>query len=139
MMLDENDVIVALSTFLKSQGYSVAQQLHTTEKGVDLVAIHPSGPRLHVEAKGGTSSRQGSNRYGKPYTQSQVFDRVSKGFYSTVLLRATVPAGDEVAMAVPDTVHFRKYLAPIAKVAHGLQIHLILVGNESQVEYLPTR
>ena len=138
-MLDENHVIIALSTFLKRQGFSIAQQLHTTEKGVDLVAIHPSGSRLHVEAKGGTSSRQGSNRYGKPYTQSQVFDRVSKGFYSTVLLRATVPASDVVAMAVPDTVHFRKYLAPIAKVAHGLQIHLILVGDKGQVEYLHTR
>lgn len=136
MMLDENDVIQVLAEFLQSQRYIITQQLHTSEKGVDLIATHSSGRRLHVEAKGGTSSVSGSNRFGKPYTQSQVFDRVSKGFYSTVLLRATVPTADEVALAVPDTPRFRKYLQPISAIAKSLQIQIILVGDAKRVEYL---
>lgn len=135
-MLDENDVIEALAAHLQREGYEIIQRLHTTEKGIDLVAVRTSGVRLHVEAKGGTSSKEGSNRFGKPYTQSQVFDRVSKGFYSAVALRAKIPSSDEVALAVPDTPVFRKYLVPIAGISSNLNIQIILVSGSGQVEHL---
>jgi hypothetical protein len=133
-MLDENDVIGALAEYLKRDGYDVLKQLHTTEKGVDLIARRGKlGPFLHVEAKGGTSSRQGSNRFGKPYTQSQVFDRVSKGFYTAVLLRSKNPLPDEVGLAVPDTPCFRDYLVPIVDIANILRIQIFVVRSKHEV------
>lgn len=135
MTLDENEVIKALAEHLKREGYEIVQMLHTTEKGVDLIAKHcQSGRSLHVETKGGTSSRPGSNRFGKPYTQSQVFDRVSKGFYTAILLRAKVQSTDDVALAVPDTPWFRDYLEPILSVAKTLNIGIFLIRSQLEVQ-----
>lgn len=136
-MLDENDVIEILSAHLKQEGYEILQALHTTEKGVDLIA-HKLGKagRLFVEAKGGTSSREGSNRFGKPYTKNQVFDRVSKGFYSVVRLCAEHPKPDEVAFAGPDTPWFREYLQPIIPTAEQLGIKIFLVSEDRSVSRL---
>ena len=41
----------------------------------------------------------------------------------------------KIALAVPDTFHFRRYLQPIAAVAKSLQIQIVLVGGAKQVEY----
>ena len=74
--LDENAVVAAVGKHLTLAGYEIKQQLGTTEHGIDVIALHPhSNVPVLVEAKGGTSSRLGSKRYGKPYTQNQVFDR----------------------------------------------------------------
>jgi len=136
-MLDENDVIEILSAYLKQEGYEILQALHTTEKGIDLIAHKPGMiGRLFVEAKGGTSSREGSNRFGKPYTKNQVFDRVSKGFYSVVLLRAEHLGPDEVAFAGPDTTWFREYLQPIIPTAEQLGIKIFLVSEDRSVSRL---
>lgn len=79
-MLNENDVVAAVCDYLKSQGYEIVQQCATTEQGIDIIARHPErSGRLLIEAKGGTSSREGSPRYDKGFSPSQVFDRVAKG------------------------------------------------------------
>ena len=69
-----------------------------------------------VEAKGGTSSRLGSPRFGQPYTQSQVFDRVAKGVFTCLELRARHPdrLNSQVILAVPEAPWFRHYLNPLA-------------------------
>ena len=87
-MLDENDITEAMSAFLISNGWQITQKLSTREKGVDLKAKKPDGSEIWVECKGGTSSFKGSNRFGKPYTPSQVFDRVSKGAYTAMCMQA---------------------------------------------------
>lgn len=137
MALDENQVIEILVEHLKHRGYEILRKAHTTEKGVDLLARHQTSAReLHIEAKGGTSSRRGSARFGKPYTQSQVLDRVSKGFYTAAALRTVVRTQDEVALAVPDTPHFRKYLEPVFHIAQQADIQILLVNPSGNVSYL---
>jgi hypothetical protein len=65
--MDENQIVAAVCAHLTSSGYSVELLLHTTEYGVNIVARHPATDRcVLVEAKGGTSSRDGGARYGKP-------------------------------------------------------------------------
>jgi len=68
--------------------------------------------RSQVEAKGATSSAQGSNRDGKPYSESQVFDRVAKGFSTVFRMQGECALNTRVVFAVPDTEWFRKYLDP---------------------------
>lgn len=117
--LDENAVVTAIGKHLTLSGYEIKQQLSTTEHGIDVIALHPhSNVRVLVEAKGGTSSRIGSERYGKPYTQNQVFDRVAKGVFTCLQLRTENPDKNmvRVILAIPEKPsHFKKYVASVAQ------------------------
>jgi len=116
--LDENAVVTAVGKHLTLAGYEIKQQLGTTEHGIDVIALHPhSNVRVLVEAKGGTSSRLGSKRYGKPYTQNQVFDRVAKGVFTCLQLRTENPDKNmvRVILAIPEKPsHFKRYVASVA-------------------------
>ena len=114
--MDENQVIEAVCRHLEKRGLVVKQRRHTTEHGVDVIAEDPrSGSTIYIEAKGGTSSRDGSARFGKPYTQTQVYDRVSKGVFTALQLRGQYSDrhAAQVFLAVPDSKWFRRYLASV--------------------------
>jgi hypothetical protein len=114
--MDENEIIGLVCRRLEAMGCTVTQRLTTTERGVDVIAHNPkTEEEFIVEAKGGTSSRKGSARFGNPYTQSQVFDRVAKGVFTCVQLRAEHPDREKhhVILAVPDGGWFRRYLEPV--------------------------
>ena len=114
--MDENAVVSAVCRRLLAQGCSIVQRLSTIEQGIDVIAEDPrTNRRFLIEAKGGTSSREGSARFGKPYTQTQVFDRVAKGVFTCVQLRSRHPdrKTHQVVLAIPDERWFRSYLEPV--------------------------
>ena|SRR2546425_511238 len=114
--MDENAVVNETCKRLEAQGFVISQRLSTIERGVDIIAEDPSsGCKLLVEAKGGTSSMESSARFGKPYTQTQVFDRVAKGIFTCFQSRSKHPDRERyrVMLAVPDSRWFRSYLEPI--------------------------
>ncbi len=115
---DENAVVTAICSHLCADGFEIEQHLSTTERGVDVVAEHPQTKiRVFVEAKGGTSSRKDSERYGKPYTSSQVFDRVAKGIFTCLQLRTKNPEKNSVRviLAIPEKPdHFKRYIAAVS-------------------------
>lgn len=133
-VMDENAVVEAICKHLTNTGYAVLQRLSTTSQGIDIIAKHPNKPgRLLIEAKGGTSSRVGSPRYGKPYDENQVFDRVGKGFYTAGCLYGQHGAnGDEVAVAFPDLPLFRKYISPVKPALVKLGITVFLADPKTQ-------
>jgi Holliday junction resolvase-like predicted endonuclease len=133
--MDENHVIDAVCHYLRESGYEISQRLHTTQQGVDIVAKNrTSNLTLQIEAKGGTSSQVGSARFGKPYTSSQVFDRVAKGFYTVCqMLSEAKSSNSRVALAVPDTYLFRKYLSAIKPIVRNLGVGVLLVSESRKV------
>jgi hypothetical protein len=134
--MDENEIINAICEHLTREGYVVHQRLHTTQRGVDIAAAHTeSGRKIYIEAKGGTSSREGSNRFGTPYTPSQVFDLSAKGVYAALVLRSKHPnrAQEEVVLAAPDTRLYRKYLTPIVDQLIDAGIEVFLVAEDRTV------
>ena len=136
--MDENEVVDAVCAHLERKGFTVTQRRSTTEHGVDIKAVHDTdGRQLLIEAKGGTSSRKGSNRFGKPYTQSQVFDRCSKGIFTALRLRAQEPPATTTAvLAVPDTARFRQYLREVVGFLRPLGIEVWLVTPSRRVRLL---
>src|SRR4051812_45353558 len=114
--MDENQVIAALCPFLEREGYRIKQRLSTIEHGVDVIAEQAaSGKTLYIEAKGGTSSRLGSPRHGKPYTQTQVFDRVAKGVFTGLQMLQRYQSPDtDIALAFPAGRWEQSYLSSIA-------------------------
>jgi hypothetical protein len=91
-----------------------------------------------IEAKGGTSSRVGSARFGKPYDNNQVFDRVGKGFYTAGCLYSQRGTdGDEIALAFPDSPLFRKYIIPVkpALLKLGITVFLVDPNTDSVIVF----
>jgi hypothetical protein len=137
--MDENQVIEAVCAHLQREGWSIKQRLHTTERGVDIIAVQPtSGRQLYVEAKGGTSSSVGSARYGKPYTQTQVFDRVAKGIFTGLQLVQQYRTGEhvEVALAFPEGPWVRKYLLSVVEPLRAAQVGVFLADVNGSVKSL---
>lgn len=127
----ENDVIAAIGKFLGTEGWDVLQSLNTGQPGVDVVAVHrTSGRRLHVEAKGATSSKPGTRRYGRPFKPDQVLDHVAKAFYAA----ARVPEDCSSAIAVPLNNLQKKYIQPIRKGLKILDIAVFWVTGENVVD-----
>ena len=120
--MDENDVISAVCAHLETNGYEISSRCHTSQRGIDVCAKHKdNGKIVLVEAKGGTSSKLGTNRFGQPYTKSQVFDRVAKGIFTCMQLRADSLSGTDarVILALPNGAWFQEY---IASVGSGLSV-----------------
>jgi len=135
-VLNENDVVNAVCRYLEGSGYKVLQRCSTTNQGIDIIAKHPSElGRLLVEAKGGTSAREGSARFEKGFNRSQVFDRVAKCFYTAAEMH-TENANDSIAMAFPDTPLFRDYLGRIKTVTDKLGFPVFVVNENSSVQAL---
>lgn len=135
-MLDENQIIEKLCVHLGANGYDISQRLHTTQQGIDVIALHrATGSKLLIEAKGETSSRLGSNRFSKPYTNTQVLDRVAKGFYTVSCLAACSKDGEVAVLALPDRETFIRYVHPVLGAAKSLGILIYLVSEMGSREY----
>ena len=81
LMLTENDVVRAVAEHLRRGGWHILSTSNTGETGYDILA-KAGGTTLVVEAKGGTSSKPVTKRYGKPFTPNQKFDHVAKALYT---------------------------------------------------------
>lgn len=134
-MLNENEVVNAICDYLETEGYRITSKCTTTDHGIDIIANNPHDTgRLLIEAKGGTSSREGSARYEKGFNRSQIFDRVSKGFYTAAcLLQESQTTGDRVALAYPDTTMVREFLGRIKSVLGTLHLTVFLVRPDLSV------
>jgi hypothetical protein len=66
-----------------------------------------------------------------------VFDRVAKGVYTAIALYCEhYRRGDKIALAFPDTDHFRKYLMSIMPALNELAISVYVVSPDRQAALL---
>ena len=88
-MFNENDVVAIVERYLRKSGWTIVAARGTDQRGPDIEAAHStSGRLLYVEAKGETSARRGSRRFGKPFNRSQVRDHVANAFYAAAKVRS---------------------------------------------------
>ncbi len=134
-MLTENDVVQAVAAHLQSEGYHIDQELSTVKHGIDIIATKQTPRmRLLVEAKGGTSSKEFTNRYGKEFTQNQAKSHVSVAFYYAARLRQL--HADEitrVALAFPDDKNHRLLVDQIRTALEKLEILVFFVDSSRRV------
>ncbi|MBL0319309.1 MAG: hypothetical protein IPP74_08485 [Alphaproteobacteria bacterium] len=135
-MLSENELIDALCVYLKSYDYKIVVARTTKEKGIDVIAKKGTS-RLLIETKGGTSSFNGSKRYEKTFSPSQISTRVSRGSYTAADLRSNEHQGeDKIALAFPDHPTYLKFIAKIRLVLEELDITVFLIGDDRSVKCL---
>lgn len=131
-ILDENDVVNDMKEFLKTQGYKIKNSCNTNQKGVDIVA-EKAGQELWVEAKGGTSSKKNSSRYGLPFTTNQVKVHVSRAVYQA-LSALDSDENPESAIALPDDEKHRQEIEKVRKSLEKLGIGVYFVSKERGVQ-----
>jgi tRNA(Leu) C34 or U34 (ribose-2'-O)-methylase TrmL len=86
-MLFESDVISSVCNYLKKYNFDILQQLDENQKGDDIIAINNKGQKIYIEAKGETSSKESSNRFGKEFNGSQKKVHVSQALYRAIKMK----------------------------------------------------
>lgn len=115
-MLTESNVIAAVCLFLDTHGFSVEQRLVETQKGDDIIAVdHDCNRELVIEAKGETSSKPHTARYGKAFSSAQVTDHVAKALFRAA---QTVGTKRVSAVALPKN---RLHVAAIERVSNAMR------------------
>ena len=138
-MLDENEVMEAVSLYLLKRGYAILQESATDLRGVDIVAYHPeSEAKIFVSVAGVARSKAGRGKLEAVYTESQVLRSVARGIYSAMKIgrpKHFIP-GDQIAIAFSDTPTFRKYLEAEKPVMDSFGIKIFLVSEEKKITVL---
>ena len=136
--MTENDVVHAVANHLQSAGFRIENKLTTQQRGVDIEATHEStGQRLLVEAKGGTSSKPGTNRYGLEFSSGQAESHVSRAFFTAARLRQKHANENAViGLAFPDDGKHRALISKILDSLSLLDIVVFFVAEDGQIELL---
>ena len=133
-MITENDVVEAVATHLRKNGWHIEGTSSTNERGHDVLATK-GGTTLAVEAKGGTSSKPSTNRYGKPFNSGQKLSHVSRALYEAV---AVFGAGQyRPGIALPSDDEHRALIEAIGPALNVLHIAIFLVDDDFTVHEWP--
>lgn len=135
-MLYESDIINAVSKFLNSQGYKILQNLTENQRGDDIIAVSlDESEKIFIEAKGETSSKKSSARFGKAFSRGQVRDHVANAFYKAAQKlqnngRQSVRSG----IALPKKQDHIDMVKEIRLALATLQIEVFWVHSKELVE-----
>lgn len=133
-MLHESDVISSVCAHLERQDYKIIQKLAETERGDDVIAIDGSGRKCFIEAKGETSSKENSARYGRAFSSSQVGVHVAKAFYRAAQMKEENPHDCQVGIALPATSPHRRAIGKIENTLARLAIEVFWVHGDGSVD-----
>jgi hypothetical protein len=133
--LSENDVVDAVCSFLVASGYSIQQRRLTTETGDDVRAARSSTPALllSIEAKGATSARATSVRFGKPFDSAQVRVHVAEAVFKAVQVLSRPDEDAQAGIALPDNRLHRNLVATVQPILDELGVVLFWVGGDRTV------
>ena len=137
-MLTEPDVVDAVCSFLHSWGYEILQKLEPVQRGYDIIAVKHGTPDrvLYIEAKGGTSSKPETARYGKPFNGAQIRVHVAEALYNAVAILVTTDPNAEIraGIALPVTDKHQLLIKRIAPALAQLNIAVLWVAEDRQVQ-----
>lgn len=143
-MLYENDVIEAVCSYLENRNFTILKKSTTNQKGDDIIARPQSAKyKLHIEAKGETSSKEKTNNYGESFNSNQVLDHVAKAFYWAAKMLQQQDEEDKnlprkIGIALPDNNCHRKRVHAIEQSLNKLDIIVFWVSSDQKVTVSPS-
>jgi hypothetical protein len=133
-MLTENDVVEAVGHFLTDNGFRLVQQLTTSQIGDDLVVEQgQTGVRLSIEAKGETSARSTSARFGRGFDSAQVSVHVAEAVFKSIAVLSRTDRAWCAGIALPDTPFHSKRISLVRPVLERLGVLLFWVRADMSV------
>ena len=133
-MLTENDVVDAVVKHLQKDGWRIERTSSTSERGHDILATKGE-TTLAVEAKGGTSSKPGTNRSGKPFDSGQKRSHVAVALYKAAEVFGTGPYRPGIAL--PSDDRHRTLIEAIGPALDALHVMVFLVDDDLTVREWP--
>jgi hypothetical protein len=134
-MLTENQVIKYVSQYLINNGYKILDTKNTSEKGIDIKAIHPEDGSCFVEAKGETSSKKETNRYGKPFTVSQIKTHIGVAILKSFQIKQ-YNVNSNVFIALPHEKNHIEIFNSIKNCLMEAKIKVIFVKRDGNVQII---
>ena len=137
-LLNENQVVDAVGTYLEWRHFHVPQKLRTSQPGIDIIAQFPDRKgELWVEAKGATSSKPGSKRFKLGFSGSQRKDHVANAVYTALsyISRSPGTRPRRAGIAVP-LDHREKLVDPVLATLSKLGVVVFLVSTNGDVEVI---
>jgi Holliday junction resolvase-like predicted endonuclease len=135
-VLNENQIVERTKTFLESRNYHVSSARRTNERGIDIVASSADGRRVvFVEAKGATSSKKGTTRYGKPFSLGQCKTHLAVALYAVARLRQNAAPTDRVAIALPAAQPHQHLVDAIEASLRQLEVGVFFVPTRGRVRF----
>ena len=131
VLLTENEVVEAVKDALVKRGWKIVSFATTLQAGIDIYATLGKSA-LYVEAKGVTSSKSESNRFGLVQTSSQIFIQVAAALLKCAELKSAEPNA-HVAMAVPFHSRMRSRIERIEPVLKAADISVLWVNDDCSV------
>jgi hypothetical protein len=129
-MLTENQIVSLLKEHLERKGYEVLKTCGTGDRGIDLIAQRKTHV-LYIEAKGETSSKSHSSRFGKPFSTNQIKSHVSRAILTSMILtddKLLSGTKKKVAIALPDNPGHRSLVEKISASLRTLKIKIYWVS-----------
>jgi hypothetical protein len=130
-MITENDVVKHMVAYL-SKNWRVIRSATTSQHGPDIIA-RSDGRELWIEAKGQTSSKEGTKRYGKEFNRNQKEDHLGRALLKCCQYLSEKPELT-VAIAVPNDTLNSDLINRIAPALQRLRITSFLVSENGTVE-----
>jgi len=120
---------------LERRRYEILQCLTDPRAhGHEIIAVKTGRRRgeLYVEAKGQTSSKKTTPRFGKPFSETQVESHVARAFHKASAVISQPPSDNDVraAIAFPDTPRHRACVEKIAPALKSLRIGVFWVDEK---------
>lgn len=138
-MLFERDVVNAVCRIIEQNNFIIEHCSPTDQHGYDIISSKEKDStiiKLYIEAKGETSSRVGSAKYGYPFDGAQVRVHIAEALYKSA--EALCIEENEVkifaGIALPDNISHRSILNKIKPFILGLNIILFWVKEDRSVE-----
>jgi hypothetical protein len=132
-VITENKVVEVVAGYLTAKNWRIVSTAKTIQHGPDVVALSSSGREIWIEAKGQTSSKQGTNRFGKEFNRNQKEDHLGRA-----LLKCCQYLSDRadliLAIALPNDDLDSDLVRRISPALQRLKILTILVNEDGSVE-----
>jgi hypothetical protein len=138
-MLNKDDITQAVSLDFLKRGYSVVEKTKGRGKGVDIIARDPeSKAKVFVSAAGRTSAEIAGEKPRATHTESQVLKCMTRSLYSALRMSREDQfiAGDQIALAFPDSPECLRYLDAEKPVLDSFGVKILLVNEDKEVRVL---
>lgn len=90
---------------------------------------------VRVEAKGATSSKPGTARFGRPFSRAQARSHVSRAFFTAAAAFSDSSDAEVIAaMAFPDERNHRELVGEIQSALELIGIAVLWIGANGAVE-----
>jgi|GEM_PF-6599632 len=140
IMITENEIIKLVILKLESLNFEVLSKCNTRQTGIDIV-LKKGNYRLLIEAKGATSSKKGTPKYGQLFTRSQALTHTSAAIYTAMDLITRHQGEDNyiVGIALPLEKNCIDFVEKVKYVLTKLGIIIFWVKDERVIIETPNQ